>query len=399
MILRFRFSNFRSFRREQELSLVASRRRKSTDGLVPIPHTKESALRVAGIYGANASGKTNVMQALQFLTAAVSHSHLTWSPASGVPVTPFRGAPENEPSGFVLDFLIDGVQHQYGFRATSRRIVEEWLERFPTGKPQQLYRRTDKTIRFGRNLRGENNTIAKLMRPNSLFLSTAAQNNHEVLGVVYRWFQEKLTCVFQKTALECSEAIGLCFNEVTREEVGKLIAAADFGVVAVEPDKTGTAYAPEKQAGVRVIHNLGGERVSFELGDESSGTIAFLALVGPMLRMLKNGGTLLVDELDSGLHPTMISYLLQCFADADSNPRGAQLIFNTHDATLLSSGLLERDQVWFTEKDRSGESRLYPLTDFKPRQDENFERGYLQGRYGAVPYLSAAAILDVVREK
>lgn len=399
--------------------MVAGSRRRSTEALLPIPHSKENSLRVAGIYGANASGKSNVLLALEFVRSAVSLSHALWQPASGVPIAQFRGQQADVESEFVLDFALEGARYQFGFACTRERITREWLERITGGKPQLLYSRNRETMRFGRSLRGENKQIAKLMRPNSLFLSVAAQNNHRPLGLVYGWFQSNLAFVSDKTQNGCIETIALCHHEGIRSEILPMLTSADVGVVAVESgvgvfdnsqarimsalaeavkERLGLSSSdvpvPKEHITLKLVHHLGGKDIPFELEDESSGTIAFVALVGPMARMLKNGGTLLVDDLDAGLHPAMAAHILNIFADRATNPRGAQLVFNTHDATLLNSGLLERDQIWFTEKDKSGESHLYPLTDFRPRPDENFERGYLMGRYGAIPYLGLMPFVE-----
>jgi AAA15 family ATPase/GTPase len=144
---------------------------------------------------------------------------------------------------------------------------------------------------------------------------------------------------------------------------------------------------PETRKAVRILHRIGNRTIPLEGEQESSGTLAYLALLGPVVSRLKNGGVLCIDELDTSLHPLMAVQIIRLFNNQAGNPRSAQLIFNTHDTNLLSSGDLRRDQIWFTEKDSTGSSHLYPLTDFKPRRQENLENGYLQGRYGAIPFI------------
>lgn len=402
--------------------MVASR--KEAAGLLEIPGSAEKALRVAAIYGANASGKSNVIKALQFMDLAVATSYRSWEPTSGVPVDQFRGNSDTEPSEFVLDFLVEGVQHQFGFIATATRIESEWLGRRVKGRSQLLYDRDKDAVKFGRIFRGENATIARLMRPNSLFLSTAAQNNHEAVAPIYGWFRDRLKYVFEKNLVACLETVSACSDEIAREQIAALLKGADFGIVGlqhgrrqVNPEQQTLVSAilqvvsggkanslpnedrlAQERPTLKLIHTLKGQPTAFDLKDESNGTIAFVSLLGPMTKTLASGGTLLIDEIDSGLHPAMVAHLVGIFEDPATNPGGAQLIFNTHDSTLLNSGLLQRDQIWFTEKDRAGESRLYPLTDFKPRKDENFERGYLVGRYGAVPYLSPSPFLELLHK-
>ena len=127
---------------------------------------------------------------------------------------------------------------------------------------------------------------------------------------------------------------------------------------------------------------------------ESDGTMAYFSLLGPILRALENGSVLVIDEIDSSLHPSLLAFLVRLFCDKTSNSKGAQLLFNTHDSHLLADGVLQRDQIWFTEKDREGLSHLYPLSDFKPRPDENFQKRYLQGRFGAIPFIDSERILE-----
>lgn len=423
MILRFRFTNFKSFRDEQELSLIASGLQNRRTELIGLPNSKEHAVRVAGVYGANASGKSNVLHALRFMDLAVGRSFKNWEPGGEVPITPF-GVGDDVPTEFALDFVLDEVHYQFGFCANRKLITEEWLNRYSSGRLQMLYSRTPEGTKFSRRLTGENHTISRLMRPNSLFLSTAAQYNHELLSRVYNWFREKLEYVFQKTLIECHETVALCSDRHARENIAALLRGADIGVVGIEHSFVPTTPAerklaaavgeiilgksdvsvqdlspPQERPRLKLVHALRGQEVPFELEHESSGTIAYLAILGPMLQMLHTGGTLVVDELDAGLHPNTVVNILKVFQSADTNPKGAQLLFNTHDATILSSGQLDRDQIWFTEKDKQGESHLYPLTDFKPRADENLERGYLLGRYGAIPYLSPKPFRGLVGER
>jgi uncharacterized protein len=205
----------------------------------------------------------------------------------------------------------------------------------------------------------------------------------------------------QKTAQFCQE-------EADKATIVRLLSQADLGIAELSiedtpyaelskkvfeliraqlPPGTSSPEAPPTHKVIRPLHHLGNRPIPFELDQESSGTLAYLALLGPVVRLLKNGGTLWVDELDTSLHPLMAVQIMRLFASPASNPQSAQLIFNTHDTNLLSSGDLRRDQIWFTEKDSEGSSHLYPLTDFKPRRQENLENGYLQGRYGAIPFI------------
>ncbi len=197
--------------------------------------------------------------------------------------------------------------------------------------------------------------------------------------------------------------------------ITRLLAHADLGITDIQLEdipwpETAKNYLelvatwpvaatlPGKQVlrVIRLLHRIGDRNVALEPRQESNGTVTYLSLIGPIVSALKWGEVLCIDELDASLHPLIAIELIRLFTSQETNPQSAQLIFNTHDTNLLSSGVLRRDQIWFTEKDSDGSSHLYPLTDFKPRRQENLENGYLQGRYGAIPfihpdYLSGAA--------
>jgi len=411
VLLKFRFSNFRSFRAEQELSLIASNLAGAGNGLFRPPGLGEQVLPVAAIYGANASGKTAVIKAFEFMTNAVRLSHSRWQPDQQVPVQPFVGGDRTLPSEFSVDFLLAGIRHEYGFAANSQAILREWLYVYPKGKRQLWFKRVQGApISFGAKMPGENKTIEGLVRKNSLFLSAAAQNNHEALSPIYGWFSRSTSFMIDDLglggrALYGVHSVQFCQEETDRATIARLLAKADLGIaeLSVEDmpwpeigkkvlDFLQTEFPrggslPETQKVIRLLHHVGDQAVPFEPEQESNGTLAYLALLGPIVSLVKNGGTLWVDELDASLHPLMAVQIIRLFGNPASNPRSAQLIFNTHDTNLLSSGDLRRDQIWFTEKDSAGSSHLYPLTDFKPRRQENLENGYLQGRYGAIPFI------------
>ena len=415
MLLRFRFSNFRSFREEQELSLVAGPLHDHSESLFEIPGLRERVLPVAGIYGANASGKTTVFRALRFMDDAIHNSHRLWEPAQPIPVEPFMGEVPERPTRFVVDFIHADIRHQYGFVMNSAAVLEEWLHVYPKGKRQAWFnRKVGAPISFSEKLAGENRVIEQLTRNNSLFLSAAAQNNHEMLLPVFNWFWNTLTFVAGSRTSERKQTVEMCNDAETRALITRLLCRADLGIadlaVTVEnvpeeltekvspllkeiirnmlqPDEDQTPPGHLTRTAVKLLHRIDGGLLPFDLEQESAGTVAYLALLGPLVSALATGGVICIDELDSSLHPLMAIEIMRLFESRSQNPKGGQLIFNTHDTNLLNTGILRRDQIWFTEKDDKGESYLYPLTDFKPRRKENLESGYLQGRYGAIPFI------------
>ena len=391
MLLRFQFSNFRSFRSEQQLSMIPAHSKSgSTDPALP----------AAAIYGANASGKTNVIRALQFMADAVANSHATWLPGALIPREPFAGDEgETTPSQFMVDFLFGETRHQYGFKVTSDAVVEEWLYVYPKGKRQTWFVRRESDFTFGSKFKGENETIRNLTRSNSLFLSAAAQNNHELLSPLYRWFSQSTMFVTgpRESLLKRSARFfkehaspGLYLSWSPLEELRERVGLADFGVVDVQVRDAilSNPYRVRTMPQFQLFHRMGTKTVPFENQQESAGTLAYLALLGPISEILGFGGVLCIDELDASLHTLLAIEIVKWF-----NASAAQLIFTAHDTNLLSSGVLGRDQIWFTEKDHEGASHLYPLSDFKTRKQDNLERGYLQGRYGAIPLIGAAQVL------
>jgi len=426
VIIRFKFENFRSIREEQELSFVASSLKDFSDSVVPVQGFRHGLLRVASLYGANASGKTNVLRALHFVARAVRNSHRYWKPDGPIYVDTFllEEEAQNRPTSFRLDFLLADMRYQFGLTINKTDVLREWVYCYPSGKKQIWYEREGGASRktsFGRKLVGENRRIENMTRRNSLFLSTAAQNNHEMLTPLFNWFSERMHFVYGPRTALLQETTKRCSDVGFRNELLKFLATADLGILSMDikeetfPEKTkdmwkelmefvGKRFASteeekavlEKAAPPQSIQRItlrhkarSGEGTSIPIEDESAGTEAFLSLLGPVLTTLESGGVLCVDELDSSLHPLLALEIVRMFKDPDSNPKGAQIIFNTHDVNLLDAKLLRRDEIWFTEKDSEGATHLYPLSDFKPRQHTNLKDGYLQGRYGAVPFVES----------
>lgn len=437
MLIRFRVRNFRSLKEEQELSLVASSLKGMPEAVTQVKGLDLGLLRLAAIYGANASGKTNVIRALDHMSSAVRDSQMYWSPEGPIPREPFLLDPKSKDvsSSFEVDLLLEGVRFHYGFTLNDREVLKEWLDAYPTGnkpiKKQMWFRREGKAFTFGKKLAGDNRAIERLTRPNSLFVSAAAQNNHEALLPLYRWFAERLTYVRRERMVLHINTAKMCQKESFKSSLQDVLNAADLGIVGLEvyekeafalPPNTAARFKADMEKSMGAMRKAfaglegGGELrrpaltlthkgstqagVTLEEHNESHGTLAFLGLLGPVLRALELGGTVCVDELDASLHPLLALKVVSLFNDPKLNARSAQIFFTTHDTNLLDKTLLRRDQIWFTEKDTEGATHLYPLTDFKPRKNENLERGYLQGRYGAVPFIGSTDFLaDTYQDK
>ena len=413
MLIEFRVENHRSLRDEQVLTMQAGSEADANDQRPRrIEGLREPLLPAASIYGANASGKSNVLSALAFMREAVTLSHRAWSPDGGVPRDPFGWGPKAaESSLFEVSFLGEGVRYQYGFVADDERFLEEWLCAWPHGRKQTWFERDGDSFEFGDNLKGENQLVTEVTRPNALFVSSAVQLRHRQIQPIYRWFQgvrainnerrQRPTFLGAPYDPFLRRLIELRENEPEDSGFGDFIAmlrAADTGIIDVKLASPEDGFAsngagsgrPERRR-VLFRHDSGCDDAWLPLEAESQGTRT-LYRVGPIvLGLLRSGGLLLVDELEASLHPALARQIVQQFNDPRTNPLNAQIVFTTHDTHLLGGMIgdppLRRDQVWLTEKTSDGATSLYPLTDYKPRQSENLERGYLQGRYGAIPYL------------
>ena len=256
-------------------------------------------------------------------------------------------------------------------------------------------------------LAGKKQLWQEATRSNALFLSTAIQLNNQQLQPVFNWFSEILYVVgFGRW--HSGFSIGMCEEEDTRKDVISFLRTADIAIddVKLEEEKVDIHTLPDEIPdsvknqlvkefkdnpiiNVKTAHILdSGKEVFFDLRDESDGTQKIFALAGPWKDTLEHGYVLIVDELHDNLHPVIVEYLVNLFHSPETNPKDAQLVISTHDTSILNPGVFRRDQVWFCEKDESHSTALFPLTDFKPRKKENLERGYLSGRYGALPYVS-----------
>jgi len=415
MLVEFRIKNFRSVRDEQVLSLVASKDKTLRDthtldtGLKAAP----SLLRSAAVYGANASGKSNLIKALQYMRGVVAESATVIQPGQTYAVQPFRldAGSAKEPTEFEVTFIVDGVRYQYGFAMTSQRIVGEHLLVYKAFKPQRWFTRhfdaeAGKDVYdFGPGLKGPKNLWEGATRPNALFLSMAVQLNSEALRPVFDWFVNGLVIFNEQAQLSPQVSIQMLKQAEERKQICDFLTAADISIADIEvvtrkvpgqslhfdlvAGKTEVRSEEMEEHQLRFSHVTDQGKAEFDLMDESSGTRNLLFLAGPVMDILRKGLTLVIDELDTSLHTLLVRELVRLFHRPEVNTGGAQLIFTTHDTSLLDApDLFRRDQVWFVEKDRDQSSTLVALSDFSPRKNEALERGYLIGRYGGVPFLS-----------
>ncbi len=413
MLIEFRVSNYRSLREEQTLSLVAGKDKAFAEThVVPAPNKVLPALlRSAVVYGPNASGKSNLIQALFFMRAVVAESATVIQLGQTYNAQPFRLDPAmvSEPSEFEVTFALAGVRYQYGFRLTPQRITDEWLLAYKAPKAQQWFTRhwdatTDKEhYEFSSHLTGQRRLWQDSTRPNALFLSTAVHLNSELLKPIFQWIVENLV-VFSQNMMPLPDfSVQMAQDPAGAQAITDFLGAADISIAGIEITRrkgvrhlfqldgtagvTNTTWQEAEMLVPQFRHVTDQGGATFELEDESLGTQRLFALAGPVLDILKRGSVLVVDELDSSLHTLLVRRLVEWFHNPALNTGCAQLVFTTHDTALLEQDLFRRDQIWFVEKTRDQTTRLYPLTDFSPRKGEALERNYLIGRYGAVPVL------------
>jgi AAA15 family ATPase/GTPase len=416
MLVEFRVKNFRSLRDEQALSLVASKDKtlQDTHTLATSLKAAPTLLRSAVVYGANASGKSNLIKALQYMRGVVIESATVIQPGQTFDkLEPFRLDAESasKPTEFEATFILDGIRYQYGFGMTRQRIVSEHLLVYKAFKPQRWFERhfdaeTGKDVyEFGPGLRGSKNLWEGATRPNALFLSMAVQLNSETMRPVFDWFAHQLVIFNEISPLAPQFSVQMLKQDEQRKAICEFLAAADISISDVDVvtrKESGQVVHIDRITGKTEVHNEEIEQIElkfhhvteqgkavFDLADESSGTRNVLFLSGPVLDILSKGLTLVIDELDTSLHTHLEQALVRLFHRPEVNTGGAQLIFTTHDTSLLDAyGLFRRDQIWFAEKKKDQSSELYSLMEFSPRKNEALERGYLQGRYGAVPIIS-----------
>jgi AAA15 family ATPase/GTPase len=410
MLVFFAAKNLLSLKERQEFSFVPyASYKEAEETLLNCPAVPGGKLLpCAVIYGPNASGKSNIIAALKYLQNAVRLSHRQAAPDGGVSRNPFLLSAKcrEVPTEVEIEFVLREMRYQYGFCATNDLFLEEWLYFYPKNRRQMLFERTKSKVRFGRSLKGQNKVISEIMRPNSLFVSAAAQNGHEQLSPIFTYISSidfdanlavsgfslsEMNQIDPRT-IEFLQQIGTGVVGFRAKELinpkGDAMVAELKALVARHLE-----YPPEEIPAPSRLYLLElahqgdlPEPVYFEIERESNGTRRLLLVLNSVFNALDKGSLLIIDELDASFHTQIGETILSLFSDQKINMRGAQLIATTHDTNLMVSDKLRRDQIWFTEKDHEGASHLYPLSDIRTRNTDNIEKGYLQGRYGAIPF-------------
>jgi len=408
MLIEFNVTNFRSIQGTQTLSLVADSTQELQEEntfsskLSTVPRLVKSA----AIYGANAAGKSNLIRAIAFMHDFVKNSAKNSEDDEAINIKPFLLKPNQSPSEFEAIFIKEGVQYQYGFALTTECVMhewlfvneEQWLER--TYDPETQHWFISDQLITGMDLREQWQAATHYK---ALFLSTAKMLNSEQhskrLKSIFDWFTQTLSVFNSGSDILNSLTLKQYLDTAHKQKIVAFLASADLNIVDLRVE---TQLSAEKalpltfplemrerlgKSTLKFLHHETNTNnaVPFDADDESEGTRKLFALAGPLIDILEKGHILVVDELNNSLHPTLMQFLIRLFHNQTLNKRGAQMIFTTHDSSILDQTLLRRDQVWLIEKNFEQATQLYPLTDFKPRQNEAWQRDYLEGRYGALP--------------
>jgi len=410
MITKFTVGNFLSFKDKQTFSFTAQRKDSSLKDSLTKVHG-DTLVRTVAVYGSNASGKSNFIKAFSFVRNFAVNGLKQLENA--IPVEPFLLSSETEhkPSLFELEIVVGKDLFVYGFEVSNRKVYKEWLYQYPNKKT--LFERQAKEIKVNARYfkEGSANT-RKQTRNNVLYLSVVAS----YAGKISTKVLDAIKKIQVISGLERGQTLNYSFEKYTREEdyrdkMREFILEADLGISDIIPEERRMSAEEIEsippQFRNQIVHGKASlfERrlstlhkkydydeksagvVAFNFFKESDGTQQMFALSAPFINSLKESNTLVIDELDASLHPLMCRYILKLFNSGDHNAKDAQLIFTTHDVSLLDEDLLRRDQIWFTQKDKFGATDIFSLADLGERSNLNFAKRYLEGRYGALPYI------------
>lgn len=423
-LLSFTVENALSYRDETTLSLEATRLAEN-DARRDLALTGRKypvgVLPAVGLFGANASGKSTILRAMADMRRAVLSSFSSFRTRSGINniYRPFALDPRSlkKSSSYAVDLVINNVRWQYGFEINDTRVVGEYAFYFPKGRRALVFERDREHLNFGAPLQSnEGRGLGQLSKKHSLLLSTAEAAENKNLFPLFNWFNNNLLYISPEDAVpRVLRTASMLKDEEFKERVLSLIRLADLGITDVKRIEPDPEIADRLTRAIRILEGNEdrsengeilvvddirfehrGNTISADLEPdyESTGTLIWISLIGPITDVLRSGSLLLIDELDSSLHPDLVAVLINLFQNPITNPHYAQVLFNAHDMTILNRhhSNLGRDQIWFTEKNSQGATTLYSLAEFRTRKNDIPYISYLKGRYGALPILDLTEI-------
>lgn len=399
MLMNFSFKNFRSFRDEMTLSMEAANIQEHSSALMKAGDSE--MLPVAVMYGANSSGKSNVLKALKAMRDVLLHS-VKLNPKDRLDADPFMldMTSQKEPTSFEIQFIIGESRYRYGFDYTVNGIVAEWLYEKRVGEREfELFLRSGSEFKISKTRFAEGIGKEVATPANRLFVSLVAQLNGKVAQSILDWFSG----IEYMSGMDGNGYAGktlemLFLNQSGSDEIRRFFESANLGFSELDVERDTLDAQKMKSETVHRFYdadgNLAGVRNFQTEKMESEGTKKMIEIAGPIFDAILNGKILIVDGLDAKLHPFLTRKIIGLFMDKSVNNKGAQLIFATHDTNLLNLQYLRRDQIWFTEKDKTDSTELYSLVEFrdeagkKVRNDRSIEKDYINGRFGAIPFMS-----------
>lgn len=427
MLIKMEIENFRSLKENFSFSMIASKSDHSLEknlilgsdaiymnnGVTRNSLGKDNnLLRSAAIFGANASGKSNSLAALIYLKYIIISS-IKNMPGDKIIFDPFKLDKRclSKPCKFDIEFISEGVRYNYGASFTDEEIIEEYLYYYPKGSLAKVFERKNGIYNFSIN-KAKQKRFSEETLKNVFYLASSSKRNYDLTIKAFKWFNEILTPISQQMRKSIVPTLKLVEKDTNaKQTIVEVLRNADVGITNFKSKIEEVLYEdiPESVKTIESFHGKKGDvfkrvdlslfhkgtdengnkiEIPFEIENESDGTKIMFSLLGFWIDSLKRGLVLVIDELDCELHPLLCKYLIQMFNDPESNVHNAQLIFTAHNTYLMNSELLRRDQIWFTEKNSDiGNTEIYSLLEYKQRQGANFEKCYLNGKYGAIPYI------------
>ena len=433
MLLNFTFENWMSFRQVNAFSMIASRERRHGERVAHLPKYHVRCLPVAALYGGNASGKTNFFTALVFAQNFIVQGV---RPDSIIKTKPFllEERAEQAPCRFHFEILVDETIYEYSFAVTSKEVTEEKLVQINATSEKTLFERSkNETVFDYPNIDEDSlqlDQAAKATRDNMLFLTRAVDLNLQALRPVYDWFKKTLVLVSPIATYARPDRFVDADSPLT-EAMGVLLSELDTGIENLSTEKveldsldeslqsvinestreTGSVFIPTLDGDFYLVsfahgrplikmimaghQTLEGKEVKLKISEESDGSKRIIDLLPAFLDLSQSSGqrVYVVDEIDRSLHPLLIERLLELYLDSCTTETRKQLIFTTHNVFLMNQNHFRRDEIWVTERDKSGASSLFSFNEYKDiRYDKDIRKSYLQGRLGGIPRLSLKSI-------
>ncbi|MGL1931743.1 MAG: ATP-binding protein [Desulfotalea sp.] len=422
MIIQFTIKNHKSIKEEQVFSMVAIKPKQQNkvhenNFFAPLAPKPLKLARTAAIFGRNAAGKSNLIDAFEFMKHIVLNSN-RFQPGEQISCYPFLFDDFSwvTDSEYEIEFIAQGIRYQFGFTCHDGIITEEWLLAWPKGSQQLWYERffddnDQEDYKFGTNFKGSKTLWKDSTGPSTLFLSRAAEHNSEQLKPVFDWFK-KLIILGHRSEFSPGMTADFCKSEENKNKTLDFFKKLDLPIhnVTTKEEKIDEKTQKELQTLIGKFSNnqqqaslpsiptklkkiaithfnpKNGKEYSLNLDEESEGTKKLFSYAKPIIEAMQDGLVFIIDEMSNSLHANLSKAIIQIF-NSPKNYANSQLIFSTHDTSMLSTKLLRRDQIWFIDKNDEEASYLTPLTDYKPRSEEALEKNYLAGKYGSVPYV------------